>query len=92
MTTVSFYIIYVISLWLAKYVDTCKICDNISNKKHEKLRNYLPKTKELNHFVFWKGLFASVKRHLFFTKGHPDNLDGQVDVEPPLIGSYFWKV
>ena len=55
----------------------CEICDkNISNKKYEKLRNYWSKVKELNHFVVGKGLFALVKEHLFFTKGHSDNPEG----------------
>ena len=67
------------------------MCDYISNKKHEELRNYWSKTKELNHFVLGKGLFASVKGHLFFIIGHSDNPEGQVEVEPPLIGSCFWK-
>ena len=48
--------------------------------------------KELNHFVLGKILFAAVRGHHFFTKGHSDNPEGQVEVEPPLIGSYFWKV
>ena len=37
--------------------------------------------KELSHFVLGKVLFASVKEHLFFTKGHSDNPEMQV--EPP---------
>ena len=45
--------------------------------------------KELNHFVLGKGLFASVKGHLFLTKGYSDNPEGQVEVKPPLIRSYF---
>ena len=61
----------------------CKLCDNISNKKYEKLRNYCSKMRELDHLVLSKGLFASIKGHLFFTKGHSDNPEGQVEVEPP---------
>ena len=38
--------------------------------------------KELNPFVLVKELLASVKGHLFFTRGHSDNLEGQVNVEP----------
>ena len=70
------------------------MCDqNISNEKLEKLRNPWSKTKELHHFALGKGLFASVKgNHLFLTKGHSDNTEGQVEVEPLLIGSYFWRV
>ena len=45
--------------------------------------------KELNHFVLENRLFTSVKGHLFLTKGHSDNPDGQVEVIPLLIGSYF---
>ena len=45
--------------------------------------------KELNHVVLGKGLFTSGKEHLFFIKGHSDNPEGQVEVKPPLIGSYF---
>ena len=45
--------------------------------------------KELNHFVFGKGLSTSVKGHLFLTKGHSDNPEVQVELKPPLIGSYF---
>ena len=44
---------------------------------------------ELHHFVLRKGLFASLKENLFFTKGHSDNPEGQVEVNSPLIGSYF---
>ena len=45
--------------------------------------------KELNHFDLEKGLFASVKWYLFFTKGYSGNLEGQVEFEPPLIGNCF---
>ena len=48
--------------------------------------------KELNHFDLEKGLVASVKWHLFFTKGHSGNLEGELEFEPPLIGNYFWKL
>ena len=40
--------------------------------------------KELNQVVLGKGLFFSVKGCLFFTKGHSDNPEGQVEVEPSL--------
>ena len=36
------------------------------NEKYEKLRNYLTKMKELNHVILVKGLFVSVKGHLFW--------------------------
>ena len=39
--------------------------------------------KELNHLVLEKKPFVSVKVHLFFTKGHSDNPEGQVEVNPP---------
>ena len=45
--------------------------------------------KELNHFVLVKELVAPVKGYLYFTKWHSDNLEGLVEVEPNLIGSYF---
>ena len=41
--------------------------------------------KELNHFVFGKGLSTSVKRH-------SENPEVQVEVKPPLIRSYFYKI
>ena len=47
--------------------------------------------KELDQIVLQKGLFASIKGHLCLAKGHLDNPKGQVGVESPLIGSYFWK-
>ena len=46
--------------------------------------------KELYQIVLQKGLFASIKEHLRLTEGHLDNTEGQVEVESPLIGSYFW--
>ena len=46
------------------------------------LRNYWSKMKELNHVALGKDLSASVKAHLFFTKGYSDNLEKQVEVEP----------
>ena len=68
-------------------------CDNyISNENYEKLRNYLSKLKELNQIVLQKELFASIKGHLYLIKGYLDNPEGQVEVELPLIGSYFWQV
>ena len=45
--------------------------------------------KELNQSVPQKGLFASIKGHLCLTKGHLDNPKEQVEVESPLIESYF---
>ena len=39
--------------------------------------------KELNHFDLEKGLFASVKGHRFFTKGHSGNPERQVEFKPP---------
>ena len=68
-------------------------CDNyISNENYEKLRNYLSKLKELNQIVLQKELFASIKGHLYLIKEYLDNPEGQVEVELPLIGSYFWQV
>ena len=52
-------------------------------KKHEKSINYWSKMKELSQFVLGKVLFASVKEHLFLQKGHSDNPERQVQVEPP---------
>ena len=48
--------------------------------------------KELNYVALRKTHFASVKGHLFFIKGHSDDPEGQVEVEPPVTRSYFWKV
>ena len=45
--------------------------------------------KELNRFVLENRLFTSVKGHLFLTKGHSDNPDGQVEVIPLLIGLFL---
>ena len=59
---------------------------NISNEKYAKLRN-LSKIKELDQIVLRKGLFPSIKGHLCLTKGNLYNLEGQVEVEPPLLGS-----
>ena len=39
--------------------------------------------KELDHAVLGKGLFASIKEQVFFTKGYSENPDGQVKVESP---------
>ena len=67
----------------------CRIWDkNISNEKYEKL-NYGSKMKELNYVVLRKTHFASVKGHPFFIKGHSDDPEGQVEVEPPVTRSYF---
>ena len=69
----------------------CRICDkNISNEKYEKL-NYGSKMKELNYVVLRKTHFASVKGHLFFIKGHSDDPEGQVEVEPPRNQKLFLK-
>ena len=38
---------------------------------------------ELNHLVHVKGLFTSLKGHLFFTKGHSYNPERQVEIESP---------
>ena len=54
--------------------------------------SYLPKMKEVNQIIFWKGLLASIKRHLCLTREHMDNLEGLVEVESPLIRSCFWQV
>ena len=45
--------------------------------------------KELGQIVLQEGLFTSIEGHLYLTKGHLDNPEGQVEVESPLIGSYF---
>ena len=46
--------------------------------------------KELDQVVFQKGLFVSIKGHLYLTKVHLGNPEGQVEVEPLLlVGSYF---
>ena len=45
--------------------------------------------KELNQIVLQKGLFDSIKGHLCVTKEHLGSPEGQVEVEFPLIGSYF---
>ena len=66
--------------YIIKYV--CKIFDkNISDKKHEKLRNYLFKMKKFNQIVLGKGLFVSIKGHLCLTKRHLANPKGQVKIE-----------
>ena len=39
--------------------------------------------KEFNQIVLQKEFFASIKEHLCLTKGHLDNPEGQVEVEPP---------
>ena len=49
----------------------------------------MSKIKELNLIVFKKGLLVSIKEHLCWTKGPLDNPEGQVEVESPLIVSYF---
>ena len=45
--------------------------------------------KELDHFVLGKGLFATVKGRLPFTKGHSRQSRGKGGGRTPLIGSYF---
>ena len=47
--------------------------------------------KELNYVVLRKTHFASVKGHLFFIKGHSDDPEGQVEVEPPRNQKLFLK-
>ena len=39
--------------------------------------------KELTDFALEKGCFIPVIGHLFLTKGHSDNPEGQVYVKPP---------
>ena len=44
----------------------CKIRNkDVSNKKKEKLKSYLFKMKEFTQIVLGKGLFVSIKGHLF---------------------------
>ena len=46
--------------------------------------------KKLDQIVLQKRLFASIKRHLRLTNKHLDNPeDRQLEVEFPLMGSYF---
>ena len=61
----------------------------MSKENYAKLRNYFSKIKELDQIAVQERLFASIKGHLCLRKGHLDNPEGQVDVESPLIGSYF---
>ena len=49
-----------------------KCYKNISNENYVKL-NYLPKMKEFVQIVLQNMLFASIKGHIFLTKGHLDN-------------------
>ena len=44
---------------------------------------YLSKMKELNQIILGKRLFASIKGYLCFTKGHSDNLEELVRLNPP---------
>ena len=68
----------------------CEICDkNISKEKHEKLRNYLFKIKELNKIVPGKWLFASIKGQLYLTKEHLGNQQGQKERVPPHQKFFF---
>ena len=62
----------------------CEICDkSISKEKHEKLRNYFFKMKELNEVFLGKGLFISKKEKPCLTKGHFGDQERQVEVECP---------
>ena len=64
----------------------CKISDNnISNKKYEKLRNYLFKIKEFSQTVLGKGLYVSIKGYLCLTRGHLANPEGQVEIKFPSL-------
>ena len=45
--------------------------------------------KELDQIILQKGLFTSIKGHLYLTKGHLDNPEGEVQVESSLIGKLF---
>ena len=45
--------------------------------------------KELDQIVLQKWLFASIKEHLYLTKGYLVNPEGQVEIEYTLIGSYI---
>ena len=51
--------------------------------------NYLSKMKELDQIVLSKEHSASIKEHRCLTRGHLGNPEGQVEVESPLIESYF---
>lgn len=57
---------------------------HLSNESYKK-SNVLSKIKELNQTVLQKGLFALIKGHLCLANGHLDNLEGDVEVESPLI-------
>ena len=45
--------------------------------------------KKLDQVLLQKRLFVSIKRHLRLTNKHLDHPEGQVEVEFPLMGSYF---
>ena len=62
-----------------------KMCKNFSNKNCK--INKLFKMKELDKIVLLKGLFN--KTAPFSKKGHLDNPKQKVDVESPIIESYF---
>ena len=55
----------------------------------KKIKNKETEDEELNHIVLGIGLFTSIKRHLFYTKEHLDNPEGQLEVDAFLIGSCF---
>ena len=41
----------------------------------------------MNQINLEKGVFASIKGHLYLRKGHLDYLEGQLEVESPLTGN-----
>ena len=50
----------------------------------------------MNQINLEKGVFASIKGHLYLRKGHLDYLEGQLEVESPLTGNkekrvFFFK-
>ena len=44
---------------------------------------------DFDQIVIQEELFLSIKERGCLTRGDYDNLEGQVLVEPPLIGNYF---
>ena len=87
-STFRFYSTYQIVFYIIKQM--CKICDKIiSIKKYEKLKNCSFTMTNWIKLFLEKGSWCKIIIYAYFTKGHLDNSEGQVEVVSTLIGSYF---
>ena len=89
MIDVLIFLAYTSLCLISRKTDMETYDKNISNENYAKLMNYFSKMKELDQIVLSKEHSASIKEHRCLTRGHLGNPEGQVEVESPLIESYF---